>query len=188
MKKIALTLALMLATFVMPALIGSEARPKWPPSSESDAVRAKQKFQSRQGVLLAKDSSDDVAEHGKLFFTITTNPQLIGSPVTGEWRAFVQDPKGHKYYGPDIDANSAVPITFTITVEPPILRGEYTLTFFDLTAEYSVAFPSGFLPYQVPIIVTNSYNHKVGKIFETTNGLFHPEDYFQIFYTPFQGH
>lgn len=172
MKKLVLAFFLLIASLSSPELTGAQMSTLAPPAGRMG-----------KAALLAKDASEFeiVSEHGKLFFTITTLGELA---LQGQWQALVLTPDHKKFKGPVV--NFADPATtFTITVEHPIVFGVYTLVFKNIDAEFGNLLT---LPYAAPIVVTNSYNTHVGRIYENDNFFLHPGDYFEILYRPFRGH
>lgn len=185
MKKIALTVLLTLAAFVGPQLNSAETCCKWPLAGKSAAAIAMQKTQIRQKALIGKDGPDFkvLSKHGRLFFEIS--PRVpVDLPTSGQWQAFVIRPDGKKFHGPIIDSTNPTPLNFIITVEPPVLDGDYTLVFFNISTQYL----SALTPYLEPISIKNSYNQDVAKIFETENAFLNPNEYCEIFFNPFRGH
>lgn len=174
MKKIALTVLLMLAAFITPALTSAEMSPKAPPAGRGKSVHA--------STMIAKDSDDFeiVSHHGELYFTITP---LDNEGIAGQWQALVVTPDGRRFKGDKVNfSGPSAPVI--ITVRHPIVFGTYTLVFKNIDGV--VPSPPIF-PYTGPIFVTNSYNQFIGTIYEQTeNGFAQPKDYFEISYTPFR--
>lgn len=111
---------------------------------------------AEQEQALAKGKQDFIVlkEHGKLFFTFTpTQPADLDQAVVGTWQAFVVTPDDKTFEGPIIDV-TAPPATFVITVDHPILFGDYTVVIKDISA---TGYPTDFISQL--ITVTNSFNN-----------------------------
>lgn len=132
-----------------------------------------------KGAHLDRDNFPIISEKKKLKFTFITNPN---NSVSGKWHASITAPNGKKFNGPSIDVQAPAR-SFTITVKPPILFGNYKVTIINDSINNSTNVTSG------PVVVSNSYNKNITRLFYDVFilGTTNPGDTTEAHYVPFRG-